>query len=349
MPTEACAADPCRPQQSDAPRCEWRSQCIEKGGTPVYTLTVNPETGLYAANIAVFDSTDVVRAAKHGTSASFSNMPGGTYQVFVCFGDKNLFSQTVNLDSDKNVPAPLGSDITPSLRGDVHISGTLKDGLTDYYVVAFQAGNHVQVVDQMYASGNSFDLGHLKAGVNYDLYVYKVGYKALYNPNIAPYTTNAVVELGSGGGGGGTGTVGSVVVPPINTQALDELETALMTIAAFIALVMIVIHGLKYLMAQSPQTREDAKQGIVYVILGLLLVVMATVLVKNLYEANITAYTNLIPSGGTTTTTTTVTTGPPQRDACCDTCTACGSDGTKCGNCFATDGCSWDGSKCIKS
>jgi len=92
-------------------------------------------------------------------------------------------------------------------------------------------------------------------------------------------------------------------IPPINTSSLDELETALMTIAAFIALVMIVIHGLKYLMAQSPQTREDAKQGIVYVILGLLLVVMATVLVKNLYTANIEAYTSQIPDytggGGT--------------------------------------------------
>jgi succinate dehydrogenase hydrophobic anchor subunit len=75
-----------------------------------------------------------------------------------------------------------------------------------------------------------------------------------------------------------------------SAQATDPLSSNLQTInniiyaiATALAALMIMIHGIKFLLADSPQGRKDAKDGIIYVIAALIVIVLATVLVETIY------------------------------------------------------------------
>ncbi|ODS42050.1 MAG: hypothetical protein MSIBF_01505 [Candidatus Altiarchaeales archaeon IMC4] len=58
----------------------------------------------------------------------------------------------------------------------------------------------------------------------------------------------------------------------------------LYAVAAGIAALMITFHGFRWLTADSPEARADAKRGIAFVILGLIVIAIAFTLVEVLYE-----------------------------------------------------------------
>ncbi len=64
---------------------------------------------------------------------------------------------------------------------------------------------------------------------------------------------------------------------------LDELNTALVTVAAAMGVLMIAIQGLKWITSDSPQDRAEAKKGLIYILLGLLVVAIAAQIVCGLY------------------------------------------------------------------
>lgn len=68
---------------------------------------------------------------------------------------------------------------------------------------------------------------------------------------------------------------------------LTEINSGLMVVAAALGTLMIAIMGVKWIMSENPQEREDAKKGVIYVIIGLLLVTMATTLVDEIYCAHL--------------------------------------------------------------
>lgn len=58
-----------------------------------------------------------------------------------------------------------------------------------------------------------------------------------------------------------------------------DINTILYGIAAGIAILLITIHGIKWKLAESPEAREEAKRGILNVILGLAIIIIAANLV----------------------------------------------------------------------
>ncbi|MFH1722390.1 MAG: pilin [Candidatus Altiarchaeota archaeon] len=80
------------------------------------------------------------------------------------------------------------------------------------------------------------------------------------------------------------------------TTMADFCE-ALYIIAGFLASVMIVIQGLRWVMSDTPQDRMEAKKGIMYVLIGLLVVYMAAILVSVLYCRTIQGYDENCPDG----------------------------------------------------
>ena len=89
----------------------------------------------------------------------------------------------------------------------------------------------------------------------------------------------------------------------INSVSADIIETIgginnlLYGIAAGIAILMITIHAIKWKTASSPADREEAKRGIINVILGLIIIIIAASLVSLIYVK---------PEDVTGTTTTTI-------------------------------------------
>ena len=69
------------------------------------------------------------------------------------------------------------------------------------------------------------------------------------------------------------------LISPELLEIVDELPK----VAGALGALMLGILGVKWVMSENPQEREDAKKGVTYVIIGLLLVSMATVLVDWLY------------------------------------------------------------------
>lgn len=61
---------------------------------------------------------------------------------------------------------------------------------------------------------------------------------------------------------------------------INDVNTMLYGIAAGVAILLIAIHGIKWKMASSPEGREDAKRGILNVILGLAIIIIAAALVS---------------------------------------------------------------------
>jgi outer membrane murein-binding lipoprotein Lpp len=91
----------------------------------------------------------------------------------------------------------------------------------------------------------------------------------------------------------------AVAVDP--TAEMNELIKALRKIAAALAILLIAVQGLKYVTAESPDDRAEAKKGLIWIIAGLLIAAIAANLVCGLYCAAIaSAY------GGFTCSTPTV-------------------------------------------
>lgn len=65
--------------------------------------------------------------------------------------------------------------------------------------------------------------------------------------------------------------------------AMDDLNTTLRNFAVALALMMFFFQALRWVMADSPQARAEAKKGIIYIILGLLVVYLAFHVVCGIY------------------------------------------------------------------
>lgn len=92
------------------------------------------------------------------------------------------------------------------------------------------------------------------------------------------YISTIVESVPSLCGGGGAA---STSIAATN----DELRS----VAAALGTLMIAIQGMKWAIAESPQERVEARKGIMYVIIGLLLVSQADQLVEDLYCSNCSA------------------------------------------------------------
>ncbi len=75
---------------------------------------------------------------------------------------------------------------------------------------------------------------------------------------------------------------------PCNTAAaenpeLADLAAGLTTVAAALGTLMIAVQGLRWITSETPQDRADAKKGLTYILIGLLIVAITACLVEGLY------------------------------------------------------------------
>jgi predicted membrane channel-forming protein YqfA (hemolysin III family) len=73
-------------------------------------------------------------------------------------------------------------------------------------------------------------------------------------------------------------------------SAMDDFNDTLRTIAAALAFLMLLIQGLRWVMSDSSQDRAEAKRGMVYVIMGIIVVYMAAHIVCGIYGAVLPNY-----------------------------------------------------------
>lgn len=87
-------------------------------------------------------------------------------------------------------------------------------------------------------------------------------------------------------GGPAPSTTSTTTLPPSDSgiiETIGGINNLLYGIAAGIATLMITIHAVKWKTAGSPADREEAKRGIINVILGLIVIIIAAALVSLIY------------------------------------------------------------------
>jgi hypothetical protein len=67
-------------------------------------------------------------------------------------------------------------------------------------------------------------------------------------------------------------------------DVIENVKIFLYSITAGIAALLLIIHGIKLKSATSPQERNEVKKGIIYVILGLALIIIAASFVELIYK-----------------------------------------------------------------
>ncbi|MBM3308941.1 MAG: hypothetical protein FJY77_01685 [Candidatus Altiarchaeales archaeon] len=81
--------------------------------------------------------------------------------------------------------------------------------------------------------------------------------------------------------GTGTAAAGN---PSTFDQAIVDIENILLEVGSALGVLMIAIESLKWIAAQSPAERESAKKGVIYIMIGLLLLKVSEKLVKFLLK-----------------------------------------------------------------
>lgn len=71
--------------------------------------------------------------------------------------------------------------------------------------------------------------------------------------------------------------------PGSGTSEMREINDAVLQTAAGLAVLLIAIHGVKWITSDNPQDRADVKKGLTYVILGLLMAYLAKRIVEAVY------------------------------------------------------------------
>lgn len=66
---------------------------------------------------------------------------------------------------------------------------------------------------------------------------------------------------------------------------LREVSIAALQVVGALAVLMIAVHALRYVTSDNAQERADIKKGLTYIIIGLLIAYMATILVRGIYCA----------------------------------------------------------------
>jgi len=61
-----------------------------------------------------------------------------------------------------------------------------------------------------------------------------------------------------------------------------DIQTSLVTIGAVVGLLFMVLEGIAWMMAEGPEEREDAKKGIIYILIGLIILTSAYTFVRYL-------------------------------------------------------------------
>ncbi|MFH1788015.1 MAG: pilin [Candidatus Altiarchaeota archaeon] len=64
---------------------------------------------------------------------------------------------------------------------------------------------------------------------------------------------------------------------------LREVSIATLQVVGALAVLMIAVHALRYVTSENPQERADIKKGLTYIVIGLLIAYMATILVRGIY------------------------------------------------------------------
>jgi len=67
------------------------------------------------------------------------------------------------------------------------------------------------------------------------------------------------------------------------SDTIGDINYILYGIAAGIAILLIVIHGVKYKTTDNPDVRENAKRGIINVVIGLAIIIIAAALVSMMF------------------------------------------------------------------
>jgi len=71
---------------------------------------------------------------------------------------------------------------------------------------------------------------------------------------------------------------------PTPIPELIDLNNGLKTIASALGVLVITYAGIKWIMSEGPQERDDAKKTIIYALVGLIIVSLADELVLALYH-----------------------------------------------------------------
>jgi len=88
-------------------------------------------------------------------------------------------------------------------------------------------------------------------------------------------------------------------MPPGTTSGVEPAAfeaTGLETLAAALATLMIAIQGIRYLITEAPKQRKEIKKGLIYIVVGLFVVILAAEIVEQLYNIEATA---VDPAAGT--------------------------------------------------
>ncbi len=67
------------------------------------------------------------------------------------------------------------------------------------------------------------------------------------------------------------------------SETIGDINYILYGIAAGIAILLIAIHGIKYKTTDNPDVRENAKRGIINVVIGLAIIIIAAALVSMMF------------------------------------------------------------------
>jgi FtsH-binding integral membrane protein len=76
----------------------------------------------------------------------------------------------------------------------------------------------------------------------------------------------------------------------VSADEITDLVAALKTVAAALGVLLISVQGLKYVTAESPDDRAEAKKGLIWIIMGLLIAAVAANIVCGLYCMAISQY-----------------------------------------------------------
>ena len=134
-------------------------------------------------------------------------------------------------------------------------------------------------------------------------------------PATTTTTQGGFVTTTSGTGGGETGPVGGVDIGQI-VGVFCTIINLLVFLSGIIAPVMIILAGARYMTSEDPQERDKAKQMIVGVFTGLIVVLIACPAVNYVVDGiglapkgSCSCFVG-VPGGGATTTSTTQPVGP---------------------------------------
>lgn len=79
--------------------------------------------------------------------------------------------------------------------------------------------------------------------------------------------------------------LGATVIPiELTKSSVQEITLIISAAALGLALLMLVLHGIRWITAENPEDIRQAKEGIIHVIAGILIVLTAAALVSMFYS-----------------------------------------------------------------